>query len=87
MKIFVADRSQGKTFDMIQWLKEDDKRIGVVINETEKYRLIRYYGVPENQLVSIDNIIHLRNRTDYTLGIDNLNIVIERLLGVRVRND
>lgn len=82
MEIIIDLPKTGKTKKAIEWLKEKPNRILVVINEKEKERLLRDFGLKYNQVETADTVQnHYYGPTleMKELAFDNLDLILKNL--------
>lgn len=82
MKIINTGRGAGKTYTLVQWLKEDlDNRVLVTINETRAQFIRNEYHLSRNNVMSVvDARTQFRGRGNKEISIDDFEEVIENLI-------
>jgi ParB-like chromosome segregation protein Spo0J len=51
MRVISRGRQCGKTYEAVQWVKAEPGRVLLVIDEAERLRLIRQYGLSREQVM------------------------------------
>jgi hypothetical protein len=83
MKIIARPRQGGKTYEMVQWLKEADQRVLIVSSAREAQFIRETYHLGHRQVVTVGLMrpeLLARGHT-MAFGIDNLDMVLYALLG------
>ena len=84
MNILVGGRGSGKTFELVQWLKEDLEHRTLVVHSVEMAKHIcAHYDIPDSRrhpvrVISWSNYIAgtLRSDHDRQIAIDNLDLCL-----------
>lgn len=82
MKIIAGQRLAGKTFRMLEWLREDKSRILVVHSQQEKRRLtMGLNSILIPQILTFDEITkgNLQGVRNKHIAIDNLDWILQRI--------
>ena len=82
MKVILSPRRSGKTTKMIEWLKEDEKHLRLVITHEEELRLKREYPEVRNQIVDWESYVETHKSGSYfkTVSIDNAEMILQKYL-------
>lgn len=90
MKVIVNGRQSGKTYQLIQWVKDGEKtdsypgwsRILLCHSLDEAQRLRTQYDLDYHQVFSVDEWRHARKgRKPVEVALDNADLVLGMLLG------
>jgi hypothetical protein len=86
MRWMIWGRQWGKSYQTVQWLKEDpDNRVIVTADESMADGLRRRYSLREDQVFGAGRWIHQhRHLLRKTIAIDNAEQTLPALLNVRV---
>ena len=90
MRIYEAGPQRGKTTQMLRWFQERSDRVIVVATIKEKDRLLDMLPTHlredyEPRIIPMRERIQLKGMVEVQVGVDNLDWVIEQLLGVPVK--
>lgn len=88
MKI-IMKQGAGKTNAIVGWIKSNPKerRIMIVINEREKNRIMIAYDLTYQQVETLHTVrenYHLPTRHRSKFMIDNLDMMLEQILGFSI---
>ena len=87
MRIIQEPRQAGKTIAMVEWLKQTDDNVLFVMNESERRRILEQFFTEqerpsyEGRIVTANGSTRLKGRRNTVVGIDNLELVLQELLG------
>ncbi len=83
INFIIKDRQEGKTTEMLKWVRQDALHVLVVHSAGEVDRLIRQEGLHKTQVVSVEQVKNgiLRGKKGITLGLDNLDILLQHFFG------
>lgn len=86
MKVDYSHRGAGKTTRLIKWLSQSEDRILITINHDEENRLKREYPTLAHRIVDWQSYLDSKGRhaSIKTLGIDNADIILQRMLDKRI---
>jgi hypothetical protein len=79
MYIFQAARQAGKTETLVAWAKRNPNRIIVVMDERERERLVRTYGLCPEQVRHWNS--NAPRSGGYEVAIDNLDLILQHVYG------
>ncbi len=90
MRIYEAGPGRGKTTQMLRWFQERDDRVILVATMAEADRLLdilprHLRGEYELRIIPMRHRIRLKEMSEVQIGVDNLDSVIEELLGVPIK--
>lgn len=90
MRLDIGARGSGKTTRMIEWLTNTPGGVLVVASEAERMRLIQQLGLSpldrqamSDRIVSPTSIHKIRGK-DCRVGVDQMDWVLSRMLGVEI---
>jgi hypothetical protein len=88
MKVHARGRAQGKTVQMIEWLKESKSRVLWVMSQREKDRILLTYfdDVDKEEFNDYNRRIivspaDLRGQHQKVVGVDNLDLILRNMVG------
>ncbi len=90
MRIYEAGPGRGKTTQLLRWFQERDDRVILVATMVEAERLLgilpsHLRGGYEPRIIPMRHRIRLKEMSEVEIGVDNLDWVIEELLGAPVK--
>lgn len=82
MKFVIRPRQGGKTYESVEWLREDPgHRVIITANEQMARDLRQTYGLTDKQVTTCDSIRTTgRGRRAVQYAVDNLDIILPYLL-------
>ena len=89
MRIYEAGRRRGKTTQILRWFQERSDRVIVVATMAEKDRLLNILpdvnrADYESRIIPMRDRVKLRAMSEMQIGIDNLDLVINELMGAPI---
>ncbi len=90
MRIYEAGPGRGKTTQILRWFQERDDRVILVATVAEKDRLLEIlpftkHNEYEPRIIPMRHRVRLKEMSEVQVGVDNLDWVIEELLGIPVK--
>jgi len=90
MRIYEAGPGRGKTTQLLRWFQERDDRVILVATMAEQERLLGILprhrrGEYELRIIPMRHRVRLKEMSEVQVGVDNLDWVIEELLGIPVK--
>lgn len=83
MQVISRSRGQGKTTDLVKFVKENDKALLVVYSQRERNRIAAEHRLDDNRILTFDDVLtghRLAGRADYVLVLDNVDMLLNRII-------
>ncbi len=84
MRVIQTSRRGGKTLRMMRWLVGNPNHVLIVVNRDERERILSTFAGEgrnlEDRIIVYNQTEKLLGRADISLGIDNIDMILSRLL-------
>lgn len=78
-KFWITGRRTGKTFEIVEWMSDDEELMCIVFSLEEGYRIADTYELNRNRFITPQQILNgrLRGMSRVDLVVDNLELVLD----------